>query len=395
MKSLLRKLDVSSRRDALEQLARPRGDARPSLGTSSRSTVDGRTGQHGAGTGRHSGSGRSPRGLSARLEAVEARAGPRLVAAEHGERAPAAHAASSRKPSSVTLACRRAGRLRARRSRPRRARAPARTRSTAGSTARSNASQVLLVAGAGRQRDVERRLALLVRAARAGIERPLVERDEEDAVVVRERSPACRSRDGRRSRRSRRARAPSRRCAARAAIATLLKRQKPIARPAARGGPGGRTSAKPSRAPPRSPCRPRAAPPRTSSRCRACRSRATSAIVDAADRARRAPRCGSAGAPPRSRRRPSRHGERSASSDREPLGPLRVLRPSGAAARSRGWLSGRRSAPSPRAARRARSSPSRSSARSELGAAVPVRASVSARSLGGSGAAASIVAIRR
>ena len=71
---------------------------------------------------------------------------------------------------------------------------------------------------------------LVVRAAGAGIERPLVQRDEEHAVVVRGRSPRvplpwCTSQStiATRSR-------PSSRCAARAAIATLLKTQKPIAR---------------------------------------------------------------------------------------------------------------------------------------------------------------------
>ena len=47
--------------------------------------------------------------------------------------------------------------------------------------------QILLVPRARRQRHVERRLALLVRPAGAGIERPLVERGEEHRVVVPER----------------------------------------------------------------------------------------------------------------------------------------------------------------------------------------------------------------
>ena len=46
--------------------------------------------------------------------------------------------------------------------------------------------EVLLVPGAGPQRDVDRRLRLVVRTAAARVERPLVERDEEDAVVVAE-----------------------------------------------------------------------------------------------------------------------------------------------------------------------------------------------------------------
>ena len=46
--------------------------------------------------------------------------------------------------------------------------------------------EVLRVARPCAERDVERRLGLVVRAAAAGIERPLVERDEEDAVVVPE-----------------------------------------------------------------------------------------------------------------------------------------------------------------------------------------------------------------
>ncbi len=46
--------------------------------------------------------------------------------------------------------------------------------------------QVLVVTRAGRHRNVERRLTLLQRAAGAGIERPLVQGDEEDAVVVPE-----------------------------------------------------------------------------------------------------------------------------------------------------------------------------------------------------------------
>ena len=47
-------------------------------------------------------------------------------------------------------------------------------------------AQVLLVSGARRHRHVERRLALLLRAAGAGVERPLVQRDEEHGVVVPE-----------------------------------------------------------------------------------------------------------------------------------------------------------------------------------------------------------------
>ena len=47
-------------------------------------------------------------------------------------------------------------------------------------------ARVLLVARPGRERDVERRLGLLVRPAGAGVERPLVQRDEEDGRVVPE-----------------------------------------------------------------------------------------------------------------------------------------------------------------------------------------------------------------
>ena len=47
-------------------------------------------------------------------------------------------------------------------------------------------AQVLVVAGAGRQRHVERRLVARPRPAGARIERPLVQRDEEDGVVAAE-----------------------------------------------------------------------------------------------------------------------------------------------------------------------------------------------------------------
>ena len=67
---------------------------------------------------------------------------------------------------------------------------PAETSSSSGSKApiaRLGALErleVALVAGAGGERQVEQRLALLVRPAGPGIERPLVQRDEEDRRVV-------------------------------------------------------------------------------------------------------------------------------------------------------------------------------------------------------------------
>ena len=91
--------------------------------------------------------------------------------------------------------------------------------------------EVLRVARTGAQRDVDRRLRLVVGPAAAGIERPLVERDEEDAVVVVEdrlRPVAVMDVEVD----DRYALTAELRCATRAAIATLLKRQKPIARAA-------------------------------------------------------------------------------------------------------------------------------------------------------------------
>ena len=136
-----------------------------------------------------------------------------------------------------------------------------------GSTSSSSACRYCSSPEPGRSGMFSGRLALLVGAAGARIERPLVERDEEHVSGRPRRSPACRCRGGRPSRRSRRARAPSSACAQRAAIATLSKRQKPIARCGSAWWPGGRTSANASCVDRlRSSSRPRAAPPRTTSR---------------------------------------------------------------------------------------------------------------------------------
>ena len=188
---------------------------------------------------------------------------------------------------------------RGRRSRRRRGRGPARTRATAGATLRRTR--------AGTPRRPSRRTAgrsasssrLLVRPAGARVERPLVQRDKEDGVVVPEdvlRAVAVvhvevddRDALG--------AGAPARQ---RAATATLLNRQKPIAR-SRRRVVAGRTheGERASLAPLRSPCPRRAARPRSSSPRRACRRRATSA-ARSRESARGARACGTGESPPRS-----------------------------------------------------------------------------------------------
>ena len=126
--------------------------------------------------------------------------------------------------------------------------------------------EVAVVAGPGGQREVDEVVPLLVRAARARVERPLVERHEENRVVARDDvlravavvdvpvddrdALAGRARpapSARRSRRCRTGRSPSPARARRGARAAARARSR-------RG------------APLRSPRRRRAAPPRTSSR---------------------------------------------------------------------------------------------------------------------------------
>ena len=120
------------------------------------------------------------------------------------------------------------------------------------------------------------RLALLVRAARAGIERPLVQRDEEDRVVVPDDRPACRCRGGRPSRRSPRARARARPAPSARRPRRCRRGRSPSRGRARAWWPGGRTSAKPPR---RDGFDRRARGEQrglvASSRCRACRRRAT------------------------------------------------------------------------------------------------------------------------
>ena len=68
---------------------------------------------------------------------------------------------------------------------------------------------------------------------------------------------------------------PSSACSARAAIATLLNRQKPIARPASAWWPGGRTAARPERRRPLATCRARSIAPPAASRATSRLSRET------------------------------------------------------------------------------------------------------------------------
>ena len=164
---------------------------------------------------------------------------------------------------------------------------------------------------------------LLVRPAGAGVERPLVQRDEEDGRVVPEDRlrpvpvvdvpvddrdpPDARARPAR----------------DRAAIATLLKMQKPIAAVGSAWWPGGRTSAKP-------PCSAaEIATPAASSAAskvvsggRSCRRRARSARARPGC-ARRTRACGSA-----RRRRPTPAPASSQSLDRveQHLEPARGVR---------------------------------------------------------------------
>ena len=80
-----------------------------------------------------------------------------------------------------------------------------------------------------------------------GIERPLVQRDEEDRVGRPGRSPACRCRGGRPSRRSRRARARARPARSARRPRRCRRGRSPSRGPASAWWPGGRTSAKPPR----------------------------------------------------------------------------------------------------------------------------------------------------
>ena len=144
--------------------------------------------------------------------------------------------------------------------------------------------EVLLVARAGGHRDVQGRVPLLRRPAASGIERPLVERAEEDAVVVPEdrlRAVAVvdvevDDRDAleaelalRRARRDR-------------DVVEQAEAHRPVGQRVVARAAGRARSRR--GAPPRSPCRPRATPPRSSSRCRSCRSRATAAPPSACTR---------------------------------------------------------------------------------------------------------------
>ena len=103
------------------------------------------------------------------------------------------------------------------------------------------------------------RLALLARAAGARVERPLVDGDEQHAVVVQNMScvpfPWCTSQSRIATRSS-----PSSACAKRAAIATLLKKQNPIAAPRRRGARAAARARTRCAQPPRS-LRPRPATP--------------------------------------------------------------------------------------------------------------------------------------
>ena len=170
-----------------------------------------------------------------------------------------------------------AGRRCGRRSRPRRSAARARSRARPARRSSSNAWTYSSLPGARRQRDVHRRLVALARAAGARVERPLVQRDVEDASGRPRRCPASRCRGGRPSRGSRPARGPSSACA-------RARRDRDVVEEAEAHRPvGGRVVA--GRADEREPAgagrldrrhRPRAAPPRSSSPRQACRRRARS-----------------------------------------------------------------------------------------------------------------------
>ena len=145
---------------------------------------------------------------------------------------------------------------------------------------------------------------LVVGPAAAGIERPLVERDEEDAVVVAEDRLVplpwwtSKSTIATRSR-------PSSRCATRAAIGDVVEEaeaHRAFGQRVVAGRPDEREAAA-ERSLDRGPGRERRGLER-SSRCRSCRRRATRLLGRRAP-ARRARRCGRGEAPPRSRARPS------------------------------------------------------------------------------------------
>ena len=141
-------------------------------------------------------------------------------------------------------------------------------------------AQVLLVARARGQRHVDVVSRCSPGPAGARVERPLVQRDEEDGVVVPEdvlRSVPVvdvevHDRD---------ALGAGRLCW-RAAIATLLNRQKPIAKPWARGGRAAARARTPLASRPRSQCRRRAVRLRTRLGERACPDRASVGPIDRA-----------------------------------------------------------------------------------------------------------------
>ena len=194
--------------------------------------------------------------------------------------------------------------------------------------------EVRVVAGARRERDVEQRLALLVRA------RPCRDRTATGAATRRGSSgrrrgcPACRSRGGRPSRGSRRARARARPAPSARRSRSSRRGRSPSPGPAARGGPGGRTSANPPRA--------RRLDRRAGREQRRVVARlgADRVVVEPAARtcarARRAPACGSAARPPRSPARTRRR--RTARGARRAAGPTRGGAPVGCSEESRGWL---------------------------------------------------------
>ena len=97
--------------------------------------------------------------------------------------------------------------------------------------------------GVGRHRQVEHVRRRMVGAA-VRIERVLEDADHQHARVVAAGCLRCRCRGARRSRRWPRAPGRAARCAWRAAIATLLKKQKPIALSRQAWWPGGRTAQK-------------------------------------------------------------------------------------------------------------------------------------------------------
>ena len=257
---------------------------------------------------------------------------------------------------------------------------------TAGSTRRSKARRYSSSPDAGRQRHVQRRLVCSSRPARARVERPLVQRDEEHAsssaedrlravavvdVPVDDRDP-------------RRARAPPARSAPRPP--TLLNEaeaHRALGERVVAGRPDEREAARGRR--PRSRPRQRAAPPPSSSPEAIVSRVEPGRLVDRRGRARGARACGSA----RARRR--RGGvARPVSTAEQHQQPVRAApdgRRSGAAARARGFVRSSRSAPPAGSA-------SWSSPHSRR--APTPRAHVGAwSSRGGSGADASIVAMRR